>query len=874
MSAATVAGQRYVFGRYTVETQARRLLVDGRPARLSDRAFDLLLVLIAGRERMLDKNELLTRVWPGMIVEESNIYVHVSALRKLLGPSVISTVPGRGYRFIGVLEGLPPAPPAAPLRGRRHTDRADGAPAERAALGNVPAVLPPLFGRSDHLPTVLALLQNHRLVTLVGAGGIGKTRLAEAAAQIEHLRWPDGVWLVELAHTGTPEGVPGAVAQVLAPLIGAGLAGAGNAVAELAGALRGRQLLLVLDNAEHLLKAVAALAAALLEQAPRLKLLVTSREPLRLALEQQFRVPPLGVPLVSPAADPRQFGALALFEARAAAADPRFHLDEHNAAAVADICRRLDGLPLAIELAAARVPLLGIDGLRARLDDGLRVLTTSASAADPRHRTLRATFDWAHALLTPAEQQVLRRLALFVGGFTLELAQQVAAEPPALDEWSVLDLLGALVDKSLVVAELGERPRYRLLETTRAYATEKLELAGERAACAARHARVVGALFTDAEARKNGDGGTLSTESLLQRLAPEMDNLRAARDWALGPGGERASAVVLAAASAEALRLLGRSQEAASVMLELRADVDDAGAPDAAALFWNELSFLGKHGRLPRGVALEAGQRAVAIYRRLAQPRRVFRALVAYGYALATEGRMDEAIEVEAQMRAIEQPQWPGRARCLRLLLQSSLLEIQERFEEALGVLRQMRALLENEAGEEESLLLTMSNMCWSKLGLEHDELALALAREILQRSRSPRITVYAQKAAACALTHLGRLDEAAALVRNGIADWQRDKQLTSFLGLLALLRLRQGQVADAARLDGASAAWLARSGLRPSPEQRRARRLLDQAFAEIAVPADPLQRWRAEGAQAGEEALVRFCLPDAPGTRMAAGAT
>jgi len=876
--AAPVAEPRYVFGRFVVETAARRLLVDGRPARLSDRAFDLLLALIAGRERMLDKSELLNRVWPGMVVEESNIYVHVSALRKLLGPSVIATIPGRGYRFTGVLEGVAdaaavPSVAAGGPHGRRHTDRAAPPAADRRAPGNLPGVLPPLYGRSDHLPTVLALLQNHRLVTLVGAGGIGKTRLAEAAAQIEQARWPDGVWLVELANALTPEGVPAALAQALLPLTGPpGAAAAAGALDELAGALRTRQLLLVLDNAEHLLATVAALATALLGQAPRIKLLVTSREPLRLPQEQQFRVPALSVPLAMPAAAPRQYGALALFEARAAAADPRFHLDEQNAAVVADICRRLDGLPLAIELAAARVPLLGVEGLRERLEHGIRVLAAGARSADPRHQTLRATFDWAHALLSPDEQRVLRRLAVFVGGFTLELAQQVAVEPPALDEWGVLDVLGALVDKSLVVAEPGDRPRYRLLETTRAYAREQLERAGELDELAARHAHAVCRLFVATEAQKNGEGGTLSTAGLLRRLAPELDNLHAARDWARSSRGRPAVAVALAASSAEALRLLGRSQEAASTLLELRGELDEAAAPHHAALFCNELAFLGKHGRLPKGMMLEAALRAVALYRGLGDARREFRALLAHGYALALEGRTAEAHEIEARMRAIERAQWPGRARCLRLLLQSYLLEIEQRYEETLQVLRQMRALLENEAGEEESLLLTMVNMCWCKLGLEHDELALALAREVLRRSPSPRITVYAQKAAACALTHLGRLDEAAALVRKGINGWQRDKQLMSFLGLLALLCLRQGRIAEAARLEGASETWLARSGHAPSSEQRRARELLARAYPQAGVAAAQLQRWREEGEHADEDTLVRLCVPDLPGERAPTG--
>jgi predicted ATPase/DNA-binding winged helix-turn-helix (wHTH) protein len=877
MPAAAVANSVYLFGRFAVEPKARRLLVDGKLARLSDRAFDLLVALIACRERMVDKNELLDMVWPGTVVEESNIYVHVSALRKLLGSSVITTVPGRGYRFAGKLEGLPEAPAPQMLApflppGVRHDRRGAGAPAiepERRMLGNLPAALPALYGRSDHLPTVLALLQNHRLITLVGAGGIGKTRMALAAASIEQERWPDGVWLVELARTIDPAGIRGVVAQAL----GIGEPGPGQVIDELAVALRSRRMLLVLDNAEHLLAAVAAFAANLLAQAPRIKLLVTSREPLHLPQEQQFRVPPLAVPLDAQAADPREFGALALFEARAAAVDPRFNLNTRNAPAIADICRRLDGLPLAIELAAARVTLLGIDALGAQLRDGFRVLAAGAVAADSRHQTLRATFDWAHALLDDQEQTLLRRLGVFVGGFTLELAQQVAADEspgpklpwerggPVLDEWAILDLLGALIDKSLVVTDFGERPRYRLLETTRAYALDKLEQAREQSVLAERHARAICRLFCQTEAAKNGDGGTLSTAGLLQLLLPELDNLRRARDWAMGATGNRQLAIALSAASAEALRLLGHSQEAARVMLALQDQVDERTDPASAALFWNELAFLGKHGRLPRGTMITAAERAEQIYRRLGAPRRIFRSLLGRGHALMTVGRLTEAEQVEEQMARLESAQWPGRARCLRLLLRSMLLDHQERYEEALDVLAQMRVLLENEPGEDESLLLTMCNMCGAMLGLERYESALALAREVMQRSHSPRITVYAQKAATSALTHLDRAEEAAALLRRGICGWQRDKQLLQFLGLLALLAYRLGRVADSARLDGANQAFQTRSGLSALPMQRRAQNELHRAYVDAALADAQLQCWRQEGAQLSEEMLVRLCL-------------
>jgi len=583
----------------------------------------------------------------------------------------------------------------------------------------------------------------------------------------------------------------------------------------------------------------------------------------------------LSVPPDARTADLREFGAMALFEARAAAADPRFALDGANAAAIADICRRLDGLPLAIELAAARVPLLGVDGLRARLHDCFRVLGSSMVPGVARHQTLHATFDWAHALLSANEQAVLRRLGVFAGGFTLELAQQVAADAggaparpgaPPLDEWAVLDVLGALIDKSLVAVDAGEPPRYRLLETTRAYALEKLAAAQEGPAVRQRHALAIWRLFQQTESAKNDEGGGLSTAGLLARLAPEIDNLRAARDWAMATGGQRTLAVGLAGSSAEALRLLGHSKESARTMMALRDELDsaaEAADPHGAALFWNELNFLGKHGRVPSYVMLDASLRAVRLYSELGRPQRLYRGLFGRAQALRFVGRVEEAATFAAAMQALERPSWPGRVLGLRLLVEIGLLEDRERFEEAVSVLGRLRALIETEPGEEESLQMQMACLCFSLLALARDAEALAAAGEIIQRSRSPRITVYAQIASVCALAYLERSGEAMQIMRKGIGGWQRDQQLLQYLGVPALIALNQGRLADAGRLDGAAAAFQARSGVVRHAALRRLPSLLAQGFAAAGVAADTLEAWRREGARLGEDALVHLCLGD-----------
>ncbi len=515
----TAHGEGRGFGRFRIEPAQRRLLVDGVPAPLGARAFDLLLALLERRERVVSKDELLDLVWPNLVVEENNLQVQMSTLRKLLGAQAIATVPGRGYRFVAVVDGdaggdAAPASPASPAATVSTASAASAAgPAPAVASGNLPLQLPPLVGREAELQSLRAAIAAYPVVTLVGTGGIGKTTLALAAATALRERWRDGAWLIELAPLADPAALPQAVAQVLRITLG----GAGAAHEQLAGLLGSQQMLLVLDNCEHLLEAAGRLAAALATRAPGVRLLATSQERLKVHGEQVLELPPLAVPAEGEMAQAERHGAVRLFAERAAAADPRFVLDTANAEAVAEICRRLDGLPLALELAAARVRLLGVAGVRDRLGERFRVLTGGTRTAMPRQQTLHATLDWSHALLAAAEQAVLRRLGVFVGGFSLELAQQVAADD-ALDEWAVLDALGALVDKSLVAADGGEPVRYRLLETTRAYALEQLAAQGEAATTRQRHAQALCALFVQTEEARFGEQGTLSLAGFMQRV--------------------------------------------------------------------------------------------------------------------------------------------------------------------------------------------------------------------------------------------------------------------------------------------------------------------------------------------------------------------
>ena len=466
-------------------------------------------------------------------------------------------------RRLATALGLPP--PARAALGDAAWPGGGGGPA--AARHNLPVQLTGFVGRGRELAVVAALLGGEpgtpwvrpRLVTLTGTGGCGKTRLALEAAADALDRFPDGVWLVELAPLADAERVPAAVAAGLGLALEPGLL----PTAQLLEWLRPKRTLLVLDNCEHLLDACARLADGLLRSCPRVQVLATSREALGVAGETAWRVPSLALPdadlarpltrqELGPAAAARlarlaQGEAVRLFVERAVAVAPEFVLTPENAPAVAQVCRRLDGVPLALELAAARVPVLAVEQLAARLDDAFRLLTGGSRTALPRQQTLRATLDWSHALLSGPERAVLRRAAVFVGGFTLEAAEAVCAAPgvaPEVEAGEVLDLVGRLVAKSLVQAETrGAVARYRLLETIRLYGRERLVAAGEAAAARDRHLAWCLHLVEGMQGTGDGRGGPervavgsepFSTGELPTepRLAGEHDNLRAALEWA------------------------------------------------------------------------------------------------------------------------------------------------------------------------------------------------------------------------------------------------------------------------------------------------------------------------------------------------------
>ena len=556
------------FGRFRVLPHRRDVLADGERLELGDRAFDLLMALIGASGEVVSMDALTRRVWPDRIVGENNLRVQITQLRHALGADrdLIRTVAGRGYQFAGEVRIVLDAPPTGVT--------APGATGSRPPT-NIPEALSELIGRDAELDEVLDLSASHRLVTLTGTGGIGKTRLGFEAARRLLPRFSDGAWVIELAPLSDPALVPMAVATSL----GLELASGAASPLSVANALHSKQLILVLDNCEHVVDAAARMADSLLRANAVASVIATSREPLRVEGERIYPVPPLAVPVEgNNGQDPLRYGAIRLFVDRARAAAPSLSPDARVATAIADICRHLDGIPLAIELAAARAAAFGIEGIVVLLDDRFRFLTGGYRTARPRHQTLRATFDWSYELLTEDERVVLRRVAIFPGGFTVEDAKAVVGADDRLGTAEIIDCITNLVAKSLVTADAGgARAPYRLLETTRAYMLEMLVQAGEFQAVARRHAERYRVLFERAEAESE----TRPIDDWLADYVPKIDNLRAALDWAFSPDGDPAIGLALTAAAVPLWMHLSLMDECSNRVEQALAAISAGAAPDA-----------------------------------------------------------------------------------------------------------------------------------------------------------------------------------------------------------------------------------------------------------------------------------------------------
>ena len=832
------------FGRFRLQPKQRQLLENDVPTKLGGRAFDVLWALVERRDRAVPKNELMQLAWPKRVVEENNLQVQMVTLRRLLGPAAITTIPGRGYQFTAPLESA-----AQSVAAKAATE----VPLQTTPPTNLPAQLQPLYGRDEDLARLSELIRRNAIVSVVGPGGIGKTRLAQAAAHGLQGDFADGVWVVELAPVADAALAISAIARTVQVQSGA----EPNAAA-LAATLRARQMLLVLDNCEHLLDVVAEIADAIRSGAPSVRLLATSQQPLGLRGEQLYRLGTLALPEDVPLEVARHVGAVALFVARAQAAAPEFVLSASELPLVLDICRRLDGIALAIELAAARVPLLGLDGLRAKLDDRFRVLTKGARFALRRQQTLRAALEWSQGLLSADEQAVFRRLGVFAGTFGLGSAQQVASDA-SIDEWSVLEILGALVDKSLVVVEPVADPRYRLFETGRAYALERLAESGELDSVLLKHARALLRIFD----RSRDEYWTTCSSERVDRYAADIDNLRAALDWTVR-AGESDLAVALTGASSWLWRDVGLHAEGLQRCDQAIRMIGPATPPYLEARLHNGYLELGRNRSLAAAPALASGDRAIELYRRLDDRQALYVALAECARTRAAAGDTAGAEEMLDEVARLYDPSWPLGLKHPMLSARSFIFAESHRVAEARAAWEE-RLQLERAIGDTRFATVSLTNLI-DVLFAEGDVAeAIARGRELvtlIRRERFTNLQSFALANLSAALTAAGQLDEALALAREAVPLLRQQGSIWSFLDHLGLLTAKRGRPIDAAQILGCAEELNQRSGyVRQFNELRARSQLLDAVRATVA-PAE-LECLMNEGGRMTADEAARLALAD-----------
>ena len=532
----------YRFGRFEIDARECLLSSGGEIVPLTPKIFVMLLLLVENNGRMLSKDEIMETVWADSFVEETNLTSNISRLRKILhesGEKYIETYPKRGYRFRAEVEKIKDATEISVTRhAAKEFDDADTLPEYAAALRSLPnnLTLPntPVVGRAKEISEIENLLRKNRLVTLTGIGGTGKTRLAQEIACRLLSEFHDGVFFIALAAVADAE----LVASEIANTLGVKESGGKTLTAAVKEFLREKNILLVVDNFEQIISA-APILAELLAAAPGLKILATSRALLHLKAEREFVVPPLALPETdSVFKDLPENESVKLFAERARAIKLLFSLTEETSEAVAEICRKLDGLPLAIELAAARIKILSPPQILERLENRLKLLTGGAKDLPARQQTMRGAIEWSYDLLGENEQTLFRRLAVFAGGFTIDAAEAVVL----IDETSNIDVLNAitsLVENSLLVQTetMSGESRFHLLEVVREYALEILETNGESQLMRKNHAAFFLAETQKAEPEFFGEQG----KKWFDRLEAEHDNLRSALDWSIVNDAETAA---------------------------------------------------------------------------------------------------------------------------------------------------------------------------------------------------------------------------------------------------------------------------------------------------------------------------------------------
>lgn len=704
---------------------------------------------------------------------------------------------------------------------------------------NLPLQMTSFVGREREVAEIAELLGTHRLVTLVGSGGIGKTRTSLQVAANLVDGSGNGVWFIELAPLASGDYIPAAIAQAL----GISLPAEGDALANLVKTIRSWDALLVFDNCEHVVEGAARSISAIIRGCPKVDVLASSRQGLGVAGETTYRLPSLaisddaGVP--TNAREAAVAPAIALFLERAIAVDRRFALTDENASTVAEICRRLDGIPLAIELAAARVKILSPRQLRERLDERFRVLTGGSRDVLPRQQTLRALIDWSHDLLDDRERILFRRLGIFVNGFTLEAAIAVATSDD-LDELDLFDVLASLVDKSLVLAESdGDSLRYRMLESTRAYARERLDATAESHERALRHLRHLRDRFVDERDQRHRTG---RIDPLRRSFAIELEDVRAALDWGHANGEGLLTSELLAAIGLEWLYVALEDEGSMRIVRAIDVLDEDRYVLLRSLLFATRSSIDRTAGRVSD--ASDFAIESVRLARMSGDRRALAVALVPQVFALMRAGRLHDASDCLDELDAILSSEDRGLA-LTALELRANLVGMHGDDESSARLTREVRD--KNRAiGNRSAVISSGLNLAECEHGLGQTENAIVIARETIVEIASALKSPGAHYVnLACNLVGylaaLDRLLEARATARELLRRYGSDAnqigQVTFALEHLALVLALEGDYARACRLAAHADAALRALGIEREFTEKTTRTRLDALLAENLSP-------------------------------------
>src|ERR1700722_1184882 len=835
-----MGGEPYRFGRFTLDTADKAPSADGTAIPPGATDFRLLLALIEQAGSLVTKDELMSRVWGKAAVGDNTLHVHITALRKALGDGFIATKQGRGYRFL------------------EHTGQTGTA--SRHHGGNLPACsangskgsTSRLIGRDTQIGALPDLLAHNLLVTLVGPGGVGKTRLALEVANEAASTFKDGAWLVELASVSDGPSTASAVATVLGIKIGE----SATPFKTLARQLARRNLLIVLDNCEQIIASCAALCEAIIAAAPNVRILATSREPLSCLGEQVFEVPPLALPRDSAQSSSatRKVAAVELFVERARGLNSDFTLGDDEIAIVARLCRRLDGLPLAIEMVASWAGVLGLPALEAKLNDAPKTWPGARRTAPLRHSTLRTTLEWSHDLLSPEEQMVLRRLAVFAGPFSMPAAEAVvAASDLAADD--VLQLTARLISKSMIAVVPGSHENlYRLLETTRAFMLEKLSASNDVRLVRLKHAQYV--LRTLRQAML--DWETMSDAVFLERYAAVLDDLRSALDWCARDDSDLA--IALAGSSWPLWRELpvraeGRRRLSAAVSLlkpdtpwELEAHLRRG----MGQLYFNTAAV--KDARLEF-------ERAVALFRALNDTQNLGSAIADFGYASLMLGNIQEAHAlIDEALQIMERA---GRPRALAAAWAAKFC-VEARLKSPAMREAGMKAVRLCEAvGADRAALVVSANLVEAVLEMGDIDSAISNGQELVARLRDTYHTDvlgFVLGMVSSALSLRGDTDAALTAAQDAVPLLRDEGMLFWFFDHMALRLAIAGHLQDAALLSGYADSVFRKFGRPREPVGQKAVNRLSEIL-RTSLSDDEIEQLREIGIQLGEDQVIAIAL-------------